>query len=282
MQVAIQGELGSFSHEAALTLVPGGSMMPCAAAGAVLEALEAGRVDAAVIPVENSLAGSVMDFYDLFFSHEFVVERELEMRIRHNLMVAQGVTMKTVRQVLSHPVALAQCKRFFAANPQWEAIGFYDTAGAVRHVVESKQNHLAAIGSKQAAQQYGASILQEGIEDREESYTRFWLIRRHDSVPRESTPTKLSVAFVLENRPGALLQALNAFAARQLNLTKIESRPMTGRPWEYMFYADVAIPGNEEADAALIDLRKLCSTVKELGRYRALNPASKRIESISG
>jgi prephenate dehydratase len=276
MKVAIQGELGSFSHEASLTLLPEGAIVPCAAAGAVLEALDTGRVDAAVIPVENSLAGSVMDFYDLFFAHEFFVERELEMRIRHNLMVAQNVALGTVRQVLSHPVALAQCKGFFAAHPQLEAIAFYDTAGAVQHVAESRQNHLAAIGSKQAARQYGASILQESIEDREESYTRFWLIRRHGSALAEAVPTKLSVAFVLENRPGALLHALNTFAARQLNLTKIESRPMTGRPWEYMFYADVTIPGNEEADAALFDLKKVCSTVKELGRYRVLNPASKR------
>jgi prephenate dehydratase len=276
MQVAIQGELGSFSHEASLTLLPQGAIVPCAAAGAVLEALGSGRVDAAVIPVENSLAGSVMDFYDLFFAHEFIVELELEMRIRHNLMAAKGATKATVRQVLSHPVALAQCKGFFASHPEFEARAFYDTAGAVRHVVESGQLELAAIGSKQAARQYGAILLEESIEDREESYTRFWLIRRHNSVPVEASPSKLSVAFVLENRPGALLQALNTFATRQLNLTKIESRPMTGRPWEYMFYADVTIPGNEEANAALVDLRKVCSTVKELGRYRVLNPASKR------
>jgi prephenate dehydratase len=276
MQVAIQGELGSFSHEASLTLLPQGAIVPCAAAGAVLEALGSGRVDAAVIPVENSLAGSVMDFYDLFFAHEFIVELELEMRIRHNLMAAKGATKATVRQVLSHPVALAQCKGFFASHPEFEARAFYDTAGAVRHVVESGQLELAAIGSKQAARQYGAILLEESIEDREESYTRFWLIRRHNSVPVEAAPSKLSVAFVLENRPGALLQALNTFAARQLNLTKIESRPMTGRPWEYMFYADVTIPGNEEANAALVDLRKVCSAVKELGRYRVLNPASKR------
>jgi prephenate dehydratase len=276
MQVAIQGELGSFSHEASLTLLPQGAIVPCAAAGAVLEALDSGRVDAAVIPVENSLAGSVMDFYDLFFAHEFIVELELEMRIRHNLMAAKGATKATVRQVLSHPVALAQCKGFFASHPEFEARAFYDTAGAVRHVVESGQLELAAIGSKQAARQYGAILLEESIEDREESYTRFWLIRRHNSVPVEASPSKLSVAFVLENRPGALLQALNTFATRQLNLTKIESRPMTGRPWEYMFYADVTIPGNEEANAALVDLKKVCSTVKELGRYRVLNPASKR------
>lgn len=275
MKVAIQGELGSFSHEAALQLVAEIDVVPCAAASGVLDALDRHQVDAAVIPVENSLAGSVMDFYDLFFTHEFVVEREFEMRIRHNLMAAPGVRMDSLRQVLSHPVALAQCKGFFAAHPQLEAVGFYDTAGAVRHVTESKQEHQAAIGSRQAARQYGADILQEGIEDRAESYTRFWLIRRQGDAPRETAPTKLSLAFLLENRSGALLEALNAFAARQLNLTKIESRPMTGRPWEYLFYADVTIPGNKEADAVLDDLKKHCSTVKELGRYRALNPASK-------
>ncbi len=274
MKVAIQGELGSFSHEAALQLVAEVIVVPCASAGVVLEALDSHRVDAAVIPVENSLAGSVMDFYDLFFTHEFVVEREFEMRIRHNLMAAPGVAMDSVQQVLSHPVALAQCKGFFAAHPQMEAIGFYDTAGAVRHVTESKQAHQAAIGSKQAARQYGANILQEGIEDRAESYTRFWLIRRQGDAPKELAPTKLSLAFLLENRPGALLEALNTFATRQLNLTKIESRPMTGRPWEYLFYADVTVPGNKEADAVLEDLKQHCATVKELGRYRALIPAS--------
>lgn len=276
MQVAIQGELGSFSHEASLILAPECEIVPYAAASAVLEALASRRVDAAAIPVENSLAGSVMDFYDLFFAHEFLVERELEMRIRHNLMVAPGVGTDTVRRVLSHPVALAQCRQFFAARPQLEPVAYYDTAGAVRHVVESRRNDLAAIGSKQAARQYGATVLEEGIEDREQSYTRFWLIRRHGTAAKEAAPEKLSVAFILENRPSALLQALNAFAARQLNLTKIESRPMTGRAWEYMFYADVTVPGNEQADAALAELRKLCSTVKELGRYRVLNPASNR------
>ena len=154
MQVAIQGELGSFSHEASLTLLPEGAIVPCAAAGAVLEALESGRVDAAVIPVENSLAGSVMDFYDLFFAHEFLVERELEMRIRHNLMVAPGVKMETVRQVLSHPVALAQCKGFFAAHPQLQAIAFlrYGRCGASYCRIQAK----SAGGNRQ--QTGGAAI----------------------------------------------------------------------------------------------------------------------------
>jgi prephenate dehydratase len=274
MKVAIQGELGSFSHEAALMLVRDAVAAPCTTAADVLRALDGSQVDAAVIPVENSLAGSVIDFYDLFFEHEFAIERELQMRIRHNLIAAPGTKLDTLRQVLSHPVALAQCKEFFAAHPHLKATGFYDTAGSVQHIMKEKNPELAAIASKQAAAQYGAEILQAGIEDRAESYTRFWLIRRRGCVPPEPSPSKLSLVFSLENQPGALLQALGAFAARQLNLTKIESRPMAGRPWEYMFYADVTLAGNTEADAVLEDLGKICPIVKELGRYSAMDHAS--------
>ncbi len=274
MKVAIQGELGSFSHEAALSLVQEAFMVPCMAAADVLRALDSSQVEAAVIPVENSLAGSVIDFYDLFFEHEFAIERELQMRIRHNLIAAPGTTLDTLRRVLSHPVALAQCKEFFAAHPHLKATSFYDTAGSVQHVMKERNPELAAIASKQAAVQYGAEILRAGIEDHAESYTRFWLIRRRGCVPPEPSPSKLSLVFSLENRPGALLQALGAFAARQLNLTKIESRPMSGRPWEYMFYADVTLAGDAEANAVLEDLREICPVVKELGRYSASNHAS--------
>lgn len=274
MKVAIQGERGSFSHEAALTLVPQADIAPCTTAGDVLRALDGSIVDAAVIPVENSLAGSVIDFYDLFFQHEFAIERELQMRIRHNLIAAPGTKSETLRQVLSHPVALAQCREFFAAHSNLKATSFYDTAGSVQHIMQEKKPELAAIASKQAAAEYGAEILEEGIEDRAGSYTRFWLIRRRGSVAADAMPSKLSLVFSLENRPGALLQALGTFAARQLNLTKIESRPMTGCPWEYMFYADVTIPGNAEADAVLGDLKGICPIVKELGRYSAANHAS--------
>jgi prephenate dehydratase len=274
MRVAIQGELGSFSHEAALALVPQSIVAPCATAAEVLRELDCSEVEAAVIPVENSLAGSVIDFYDLFFEHEFGIERELQMRIRHNLIVAPGTRLGTVRHVLSHPVALAQCKEFFAAHPPLKATSFYDTAGSVQHIMQEQKPELAAIASKQAAAHYGAEILEAGIEDHAESYTRFWLIRRRDCVPATDSPTKLSLVFSLENRPGALLDALGTFAARNLNLTKIESRPITGRPWEYMFYADVTLPGNEQADEVLVELRKLCPIVKELGRYSASNHAS--------
>lgn len=266
-QVAIQGELGSFSHEAASALVPSAGIVPCTTAADVLYKVSSARCDAAVIPVENSLVGSVVDFYDLFLEYSFHIERELQMRIRHNLIAAPGASLQTVRKVISHPVALGQCKRFLAANPHLEASSFYDTAGSVRHVMAARDVKLAAIASKQAAMQYGANILREGIEDRQESYTRFWLIRRPgDDAPQES-PTKLSILFLLENRPGALLQALTIFATRELNLTKIESRPRADRPWEYMFYADVTITDSAEADAVLRDLEHICPSVKELGRY---------------
>lgn len=274
MKVAIQGELGSFSHEAVLNMVPDAEVVPCAVAADVLHALAAGQVEGAVIPVENSLAGSVIDFYDLFFSHEFVIERELQLRIRHNLIAVPGARIETVRQVFSHPVALAQCKEFFAAHPHLQPTSFYDTAGSVRHVLSLGEPDKAAIASQQAAIQYGGEILAARIEDRAESFTRFWLIRPRGQVRMDASAGKLSLMFSLENRPGALLQALAAFAARRLNLTKIESRPMAGHPWEYMFYADVAISDARQAADVLEDLEKVCPVVKNLGLYVVLNPAS--------
>ncbi len=274
MRVAIQGELGSFSHEAARVLVPNAVPVPCATAADVLRMLNRGAVKGAVIPVENSLAGSVIDFYDLFFDHEFTIEREFQMRIRHNLLAVPGATLAGLRQVLSHPVALAQCKGFLADHPQLKAAGFYDTAGAVQHVMREGKADTGAIAGIQAARQYGAEILSAGIEDRAESHTRFWLIRRCGSSTPDPSPSKLSLMFSLENRPGALLHALTAFSARQLNLTKIESRPLIGRQWEYVFYADVSISGNGEAESVLEDLHGICAMVKELGRYSPLEPAS--------
>lgn len=274
LKIAIQGELGSFSHEAALRFVPDAVVVPCTAAADVLRALESSLADAAAIPVENSLAGSVIDFYDLFFEHEFVIESEQQLRIRHNLIAAPGTEVGSLREVLSHPVALAQCKGFFAAHPGLKATSFYDTAGSVQHIMQERNPELAAIASSHAATQYGAEILEAGIEDRAESFTRFWLIRRSGSIAPGSSPTKLSLMFSLENRAGSLLQALGTFAARQLNLTKIESRPMTGRPWEYMFYVDVTLPQGSNPDAILEDLGGICPIVKELGRYSPMDLAS--------
>lgn len=267
MQIAIQGEPGSFSHEAALKLEPQATIAPYPVSAEVFRAVIEGRVDAAVIPIENSLAGSVAEHYDLLLHHNVLIERETLLRIRHNLIAIPGTVIGNIRRVLSHPVALAQCRRFFAERPGVEAVPFYDTAGSVKHALEVQDGSLAGIASEAAAKFYGGQILAAGIEDNPANYTRFFFIRRSELVTPSSEATKVSLAFTVENKPGTLVAALEAFSRQQTNLTKIESRPVPGRPWEYVFYVDFSLNAAGEIDPVLDALRKQCSMVKELGRY---------------
>ncbi len=267
-QVAIQGEIGAFSHEAALRLVSAASIVPCSLSADVFSALSVGRVDAAVVPIENSLAGSVIEHFDLLLKHDLVIVDEALMRIRHNLIALPGVVESEVNTVYSHPVALAQCRQFFAARPSMQPCAFYDTAGSVKHLVETGNRSAAAIASSHAAQHYGASILVAGIEDNPENYTRFFHLRRRSDAPLIVDANKLSLAFSVENRPGTLVAALQQLAAQGTNLTKIESRPVHGRPWEYIFYVDCQLTHPAAAEAAIAALRSHCSMVRELGLYR--------------
>lgn len=268
MKVAIQGEPGSFSHEAALKLVPGAEIVPCSLSVEVFAALSSRAADAAAIPIENSLAGSVLEHFDLLLAHDVIVLKETLLRIRHNLIALAGVATGEIERVYSHPVALAQCRRFLAAHPGMRSIALYDTAGSVKQLVEQQDRHAAAIASEAAARHYGAQVLEAGIEDNAENYTRFFLVRRSGEAEFDAAPNKMSVAFSLENRPGSLVDALSALSAIGTNLTKIESRPVQGRPWEYIFYVDCQIGGAEEGTRALEALRSHCGMVKELGRYR--------------
>jgi prephenate dehydratase len=268
MKIAIQGELGSFSHEAATKLVPGGEIVPCSLSLDVFTALSEGAVDAAVIPIENSLAGSVSEHFDLLLTHPFSVERETLVHIRHNLIALPGVATGEIRRVYSHPVALAQCRKFLAAHRQMESCAFYDTAGSVKQVMELRDRQIAGIGSAAAAKHYGAEILEAGIEDDPENYTRFFLVRRTAEAVTDPGANKMSLAFSLEHRPGSLVSALSAMAFMGLNLTKIESRPVHGKPWEYIFYVDCKIKSTDEAKQAVEALKRHCSMVKELGHYR--------------
>jgi prephenate dehydratase len=265
MKIAIQGEPGSFSHEAALKLEPGAEIVPCSLSVEVFAALDSGKADAAAIPIENSLAGSVLEHFDLLLAHDVRVVRETLLRIRHNLIAIAGASLDEIDRVFSHPVALAQCRRFLAAHPKIKSIAFYDTAGSVKQLVE--QNDRCA-----AARIYGAQVLQAGIEDNPENYTRFFLVRPQSAIRSDAVadpaPNKLSIAFSLENRPGSLVAALSALSAQGTNLTKIESRPVQGKPWEYIFYVDCQIGGQDEGTRALEALRAHCGMVKELGRYR--------------
>ena len=268
MKIAIQGEPGSFSHEAALKLVPGAEIVPCSLSAEVFSVLSGGQVDAAAIPIENSLAGSVSEHFDLLLSHDVRVERETLLRIRHNLIAAPGVAIDTIERVYSHPVALAQCRRFLAEHPAMKALAFYDTAGSVKQLMETGDRTAAAIASVAAARYYGAQILQTDIEDNPENFTRFFLVRRSADAVIDPEANKVSLAFSIEHRPGSLVAVLQELAAQGTNLTKIESRPVHGKPWEYIFYVDCQIRSADEGQRAFEALHSHCAMVKELGRYK--------------
>jgi prephenate dehydratase len=274
MLIAIQGERGSNSHMAAQNMAAQKMLgevevLACAQSGDVAEALLTGRAEAAVLPIENSLHGSVAEHYDLLLEQALRIDGEGLLRIRHNILAAPGVALKDVRRLLSHPVALSQCRRYFAAHRELEAVPFYDTAGSVKHVVAENLRDTAAIAPLAAAAEYGADVLAEGIEDNAENYTRFHLLRRADAPLPQDAPAanKLSLAFSLDHRPGTLVAALQALAGVGADLTKIESRPVHGSPWEYIFFVDLRFSGASEPVVAA--LAPHCSRLKVLGVYAA-------------
>jgi prephenate dehydratase len=266
MKIAIQGEPGSFSHEAARRMVKRCSIVPCARSVEVFDLLESGKVPIAVIPIENSLAGSVTEHLDLLLARDVFIQRDFHLRIVHNLIAPRGVKKADLRRVFSHPVALDQCRDFFRSNAKIQPNPFYDTAGAVKHVIAEKMADAAGIASRHAASVYKGRILAEGIEDDKRNFTRFVLLRRKRRVLPGANKT--SIAFGLKNVPGALHKALRVFADRDISLSKIESRPIRGRPWEYVFYADFLRGDDKLAKGALLQLRAVADMVKVLGIYR--------------
>jgi prephenate dehydratase len=274
LKVAIQGELGSNSHMATVAMLGnqnGLEIVACTLSAQVLARVVAGEVDGAVLPIENSLHGSVAEHYDLLLELPVRIDGESLLRIRHNVIAMPGVTLSDVRRVMSHPVALSQCRRFLAAHPELEVVPFYDTAGSVKHLMTAGLRDAAGIAPELAAKVYGAEVLVAGVEDHAVNYTRFHLLRRQDAPAAEGVAdvNKMSLAFAIEHRPGTLVAALQRLAEAGVNLTKIESRPVPGSPWEYVFYVDVRFDTVERADAALAALREHCRMVKVLGLYRA-------------
>lgn len=282
MKVAIQGERGSFSHEAAERMLPGCTVIPCARSAEVFDRVERGTAVAAVIPIENTLAGTVAEHADLLVVRNVFIQGECRLRIVHNVIAAPGVKFAAVRRVLSHPVALDQCREFFRKNPRIESVPFYDTAGSVKHVIAERLKDAAGIAGRHAAREYAGKILQAGIEDDKNNFTRFFLIRKSsrdkirkrsaasgvsfaESIPRGANKT--SIAFKVRNVPGALFKSLSVFALRDIDLSKIESRPMRGRPWEYVFYVDFLRGDDEPARNALRHLGEVADFVKVLGIY---------------
>lgn len=269
---AFQGELGAFSQQAAWRLLgPAARVLPCPAFRQVFEAVADGRASAAVIPIENTLHGSVHENYDHLLEFDLRIMAETRLRIVHNLIAPPDVKWEDIRTVYSHPVALNQCLRFFAANPHLRRESFYDTAGSVKMLMEQRPSGAAAIASDAAAEIYGAHILKRSIEDDRENYTRFFLLRppgrRTGPAP---SPAKTSVAFSVRDTPGALFRAIGALALRDLSIAKIESRPMKGRPWEYLFYLDILADASDpRTERALAHLQELADFVRVLGCYGA-------------
>jgi prephenate dehydratase len=221
-----------------------------------------------MVPIENTLAGSVHENYDLLLEHGFWVEAELNLRIRLMLIARQGVTLRQIRQVHSHPVALAQCRKFLARHPRMRPVAAYDTAGSVKMIVDQESTETAAIAGRLAAAAYSAKILAQNIEDYSGNFTRFLLVPRGARTRRGANKT--SIVFTTPNLPGSLFRCLAAFALRNINLTKLESRPWRGRPWEYLFYLDfLGRPDAGPGRQALSHLREMTSFLRVLGCYPA-------------
>lgn len=272
--VAFQGARGAFSEEAARKLLGGDvQVLPCERFEDVFRNLKEGRTEGAVVPIENTLAGSVHENYDHLRNFELPIVAETSVRIVHNLIAPAGVKFPQIKRVFSHPVALNQCLDFFAQNPQIERIPFYDTAGSVEMVIKEGLKDAAGIASSVAAGIYGGRILRRSIESDRRNFTRFFLLRKPDYAarhpfPAKQLPWKTSLVFSTRNIPGALFRALSAFALRDLNLTKIESRPLRGKPWEYLFYVDfLGRADTPNAQNALNHLREISDILTILGSY---------------
>ncbi len=271
MRVAFQGEPGAFSEAAALQLLGERIVtVPRATFDSAFSAIAEGAADALLAPIENTLAGSVVRVYDLLLESTLVITAETILPIEHHLIGFPGVSVEQIRSVASHPMALAQCERFFRTHADLRRIPAEDTAGSVRLVLAGTDRFAAAIAGRRAAEHYGGAILAEDIQDSAENFTRFVLLRPVASTAPNAR--KMSLAMRLSHRPGALLSSLEPFARHGVNLLKIESRPIHGRPWEYQFFLDVeseSLEALEALEAALAAARAATSQLRVLGLYVA-------------
>jgi prephenate dehydratase len=266
-KVAIQGDIGSYSEEAALSMLGREiEVHRCEHFREVFEITSAGQTNCCVVPIENSLAGSIHKNYDLLLRHKLKIVREANLHIQHNLIGVPGVAFEEISTVVSHPVALDQCENLFEKFPRLTRKSAYDTSGSVRRVVEENRRDWAAIASRRAAKHYGGQVLMDNIQDNKKNFTRFFLLSPSAGLLQGANKT--SIAFSFKNTPGGLLKSLSVFALRDIDLTKIESRPIHGRPWEYLFYVDLLGSVEEEkVESALNHLREIAEFLEVLGCY---------------
>ncbi len=264
--IAFQGEPGAYSEAAVLEhFGPQTPTLPCESFDEVFSAVENGKAACGLIAIENSLAGSIHHNYDLLIQHRCWITGEHYLRVHHCLITNPGVRMEDIRKVISHPQALAQCHAYLR-NHNLPSEIFYDTAGSVKHLKETGARDLAGIASRRAAEVYGMQILEEGIEDNQANFTRFLVIAREPEKAGHNAKT--TIVFTLNNQPGSLFKALSVFALRNIDLAKIESRPLVGRPWEYLFYIDILNAMDDPiAVRALKNLEEYAVDIRVLGSY---------------
>jgi prephenate dehydratase len=266
MKIAFQGESGAYGEQAVFNYFGEVEAQPCESFDAVFDAVVSETCEAGLVPIENSLAGSIHQNYDLFLRHDLHIVGEYFLRVQHCLIALPGVTKADLKKAISHPQALGQCAAYLrrlGIKPE----SVYDTAGSVKMLKESGRRDTAAIASRRAAQIYELPILEEGIEDNPENYTRFLAISR-TPADQPDGEAKTSIVFTLKNQPGALFKALSVFALRDLDLTKIESRPLQGKPWEYLFYIDFIGATHEESVRKALDhLGEYALMLRVLGSY---------------
>src|SRR5215471_18525597 len=266
MKIAYQGEPGAFSEAAARRVDPEALLVPCRSFEEVFDSVDAGPAGYGVVPIENSIGGSIHRNYDLLLSHELTIVGEVELPVVHHLLALPGATLDGLKRVYSHPQGLAQCERFLRTLKGVEVIATYDTAGSAKMVADSGALDAAAIASQRAGEVFGLASLASSIQDFDDNITRFIVIGRRPF--KNTVADKTTIVFTVPNEPGALFKALSVFALRGVDLTKLESRPIPGRPWEYLFYADLAVARDElKCARALSHLAEFAPTLRMLGSY---------------
>ena len=267
--VAYQGEVGAYSEEGALALFPEAKHQPFPSIRTVFESVEVGRAHWGLVPMDNSQAGSINETYDLFLRHGLHLVGETIVRVDHSLLALPGTTIDEVREVISHPQAIAQCEEFLSTL-EVDVRAEYNTAGAAKRIAEGELAGVAAIASRRAGDLYGLASLADRIQTYPDNSTRFGALSRDPAALGE--PEKSSLVFGVGHVSGSLYRCLGAFAERHLNLTKLESRPRPGRPWEYVFYADVEAPAQLPAMVdALEALSEHATFTRLLGTYAKAN-----------
>ena len=266
MKIAYQGEPGAFSEAAARRIDPDAQLLPSKSFEEVFDTVAADRGTWGILPFENSIGGSIHRNYDLLLSHELPIVAEVELPVVHHLLALPGTTLENLRRVYSHPQGLAQCERFLRTLKNVDIIATYDTAGSAKMVADAGQKEAAAIASARAGEVFGLVSLAASVQDFDDNITRFLVIGRKPI--RDAVPDKTSIVFSLPNEPGSLFKALSVFALRGIDLTKLESRPIPGRPWEYLFYVDLGVARDEVTCArALTHLSEFAPMLRTLGTY---------------